>query len=458
MKNIISQLIKCDAFTNSKKNNVMSKTYKFLAFSLMPIMALTMSSCVHDDDYTIPTVEINEPNITANTTINIVKDMYAGSLVDFTESSNGGELIIEGYVVSNDEAGNFYKVLIIQDAPENPTAAIQLDVDVTSLYAQYKPGRKVYVKLNGLGMDNLNGVLHIGAITGTSVGRISAANYTDFIIRSSEVATIVPKVISPTEFNDNYINMLVQIDNMQLNSSEVGMPYANAADTYTVNRYLKNCDDNSQTILRNSGFASFKNELFPVGQGSIVAVFSKYNSDYQLFIRDTEDVSFEGSRCDPLFEDSFSAGNLNKWTSYSVTGAQVWYYNTFGNPNDSATMSGYSSGNKENEDWLITKAIDLSGVTSAVLTFQNVKRFAGNPLELYMATTYNGGDPNTDGDWVQLTANFDTNESTYSSWADSGDVDVSAAAGGNLYIAFKYTSTTSASSTYEIDNVQVFGE
>ncbi len=446
----------CEAFKKHKKNNIMKTTNIYLTLALS--FALALTSCVHDDDYSIPNVEIEEPNIEANTTISIVKDMYAGSLVDFNEANNEGELIIEGYVVSNDEAGNFYKVLIIQDKPEDPTAAIQLDVDVTSLYALYKPGQKVYVKLNGLGMDEMNSVLHIGEIDGTSVGRISAFTYDDYIIRSAEVATIVPKVITPSEFNDNYINMLVQIDNMQLNSSEVGEPYANADNTFTVNRYLKNCEDNSQTILRNSGFADFKNELFPVGQGSIVAVFSKYNSDYQLFIRDTEDVMFDGSRCDPLFEDSFSSGNLNKWTTYSVVGDQEWYYNTFGNPNDSATMSGYSGGNRDNEDWLITKAIDLSGVSAATLTFQTVKRYAGNDIELYMCTDYMGGDPTTDGTWVQLTADFDTNINSWSSWTDSGDVDVSAAAGGNLFVGFKYTSTTSASSTYEIDNVQVFGE
>ncbi|MBD0834001.1 DUF5689 domain-containing protein [Aestuariibaculum suncheonense] len=434
----------------------MKTTTIYLTLALSVVLAFT--SCVHDDDYSIPNLEVEEPSIEANTTISIVKDMYDGSLVDFDEANNGGELIIEGYVVSNDEAGNFYKILVIQDKPEDPTAAIQLDVDVTSLYALYKPGQKVYVKLNGLVMDELNSVLHIGAADGTSVGRISAFDYDDYIIRSTVVATIVPKVISPSEYNDNYINMLVQIDNMQLSSAEVGQPYANADNTFTKNRYLKNCEDNSQTIIRNSGFADFKNELFPVGQGSIVAVFSKYNSDYQLFIRDTEDVMFDSSRCDPLFEDSFSSGNLNKWTTYSVVGDQVWYYNTFGNPNDSATMSGYSGGNKANEDWLISKAIDLSGVSSATLTFQTVKRYAGNDIELYMCTDYMGGDPTTDGTWVQLSADFDTNINSWSSWTDSGDVDVSAAAGGNLFVAFKYTSTTSASSTYEIDNVQVFGE
>ena len=431
------------------------KTNRILSLMSILFLGLIATSCVQDDDYNIPNLEIVEPNITANTTISIVKSMYAGTLVDFTEASNGGELIIEGYVVSNDEAGNFYKVLVLQDAPENPTAAIQLDIDVTALYSKYKPGRKVYVKLNGLGMTNLNGVLHIGSIEGNSVGRISATNYEDYIIRSSEITTLVPKLITPSQYNDNMINMLVQLDNMQLSGSEVGQPYANADDTFTVNRKLKNCDDNSETILRNSGFASFKNELFPTGKGSIVAIFSKYNSDYQLFIRDTEDVDFEGNRCDPLFEDSFSDGTLNKWDPYSVTGAQVWYYNTFGNPADSATMSGFSSGNQTNEDWLISKPIDMTGVTSATLTFQTVKRYAGNDIQVFMSTNYTGGNPNTNGTWTQLTAALDTNINSWSSWTNSGDVDVSAAAGGTLFIAFKYTSTTSASSTWEVDNVEV---
>ena len=431
------------------------KTNRILSLMSILFLGLIVVSCVQDDDYNIPTLEIVEPNITANTTISIVKSMYAGTLVDFTEASNGGELIIEGYVVSNDEAGNFYKVLVLQHAPENPTAAIQLDIDVTALYSKYKPGRKVYVKLNGLGMTNLNGVLHIGSIEGNSVGRISATNYEDYIIRSSEITTLVPKLITPSQYNDNMINMLVQLDNMQLSGSEVGQPYANADDTFTVNRKLKNCDDNSETILRNSGFASFKNELFPTGKGSIVAIFSKYNSDYQLFIRDTEDVDFEGNRCDPLFEDSFSDGTLNKWDPYSVTGAQVWYYNTFGNPADSATMSGFSSGNQTNEDWLISKPIDMTGVTSATLTFQTVKRYAGNDIQVFMSTNYTGGNPNTNGTWTQLTAALDTNINSWSSWTNSGDVDVSAAAGGTLFIAFKYTSTTSASSTWEVDNVEV---
>jgi hypothetical protein len=74
-----------------------------------------------------------------------------------------------------------------------------------------------------------------------------------------------------------------------------------------------------------------------------------------------------------------------------------------------------------------------------------------------MTTNYNGGDP-SDSSWTQLDAFLDTNAGSWSSWTDSGDVDVSAAAGQNLYIAFKYTSISSGSATYELDNVLVSGE
>ena len=97
----------------------------------------------------------------------------------------------------------------------------------------------------------------------------------------------------------------------------------------------------------------------------------------------------------------------------------------------------------------------MTGVTSATLTFQTVKRYAGNDIQVFMSTNYTGGNPNTNGTWTQLSAALDTNINSWSSWTNSGDVDVSAAAGGTLYIAFKYTSTTSASSTWEVDNVEV---
>ena len=46
----------------------------------------------------------------------------------------------------------------------------------------------------------------------------------------------------------------------------------------------------------------------------------------------------------------------------------------------------------------------------------------------------------------------------YQTEIDSGNIDLSSYTGGNVYIAFKYVSTSSGSATYEIDNVLVVGE
>ncbi|WP_281753993.1 DUF5689 domain-containing protein [Neptunitalea chrysea] len=448
----------------------MMKATKFLKL-LLPavVVALTIAACTEDGDYTFPEISLSEPEVDPNIDINLVKQTNNGGVVDFADVVNnysGESLVFEGYVVSNDEAGNFYKTLVIQDQPENPTAGIQIDIDDASLYEYYKPGQKVYVLLYGakdnndnllpaLGMEEQYGVLHIGAIEGTEVARIAATEYLYYIKRSTEVADIVPTVISHSDFDDSMINTLVQLDYMQITSDELGSAYANAGDTYSVNRMLKSCEDNTEVILRNSGYSSFKSQLFPEGQGSIVCVFSKYSSDYQLYIRDTEDIDFTDSRCDPLFEDSFADGALANWTTYSVTGSPEWGYSSYGNSSDSAYISGYSSGYIENEDWLISNAIDLSAVSTATLSFQSAKRYSGNDLELYMSTDYAGGDPNTSGTWTQLSATWDTDTSTWYSWTDSGDIDVSPAAGGTLYIAFKYTSTTSEGAAYEIDNVVI---
>lgn len=446
------------------------KNSNFLTFLLTVFVSITITSCVEDDDFNIPTLTLNEPNVTVTNSLSNIVNMANGGLVDFSQIDGNTEntkVITSGYVVSNDEAGNFYKTIIIQDAPENPTAAIQLDVDATSLYSQYKPGQKVYVVLNNpdvidlepLGMKEVNGVLHIGQIDGNDIERISGSNYTSYILRSTEITPIVPKLITSEDFeNNSYVNMLVRIENMQVVSSEVGLTYANLNNTFSVNRNLISCVDNEEIVFRNSGFADFKSVEMPSGKGSIVAVFSRYNSNYQLFIRDTDDVDFNENRCDPLFEESFNSGNItDNWTSFSVTGSQEWYFNTFGNPNNSATMSGYQSGSSnENEDWLISKPIDLTSVSSAVLKFQNVKRFNGNDIEVYFATDYTSGqDPNTSGSWTQLAPDLDTNTNSWSSWVNSGSLDISAAAGSSVYIAFKYTSTSSSSATWEIDNIVI---
>jgi hypothetical protein len=163
-----------------------------------------------------------------------------------------------------------------------------------------------------------------------------------------------------------------------------------------------------------------------------------------------------GTRFSPLLNESFSTGFSN-WVNYSVSGAQVWAYSsTFGNPGACAKMSGYATTNNTNEDWLISPSQNLSSLSSATVSFDNAYKFTGDPIQILVSNNYSGsGDPYVAGvTWTTLTGA--TLSSGNYAWASSGALDISTFTGvGNeaIYIAFKYNSSTSAGSTWELDNV-----
>ena len=232
-------------------------------------------------------------------------------------------------------------------------------------------------------------------------------------------------------------------------------------EDYDTQRDLVSCVDSGTLKLETSAFSNFNDSMLPTEtSGTISGIITRdYFGDNRVMMLNTkDDVNFDSSRCDPLFADDFSSNNLNNWTVINVVGDQEWEVVPYGNPAPSAKITGFSGGNFVNEDWLITSVIDLSSLSSATLNFQSVVRYSGPALEVYASADYSGGNPSSDGSWTELSVNLDTDSSSWSSWTDSGNVDLSQYVGGNVFIAFKYISSTSASATYEIDNVLVVGE
>ncbi len=100
--------------------------FGFLCFSLI--------SCVKTDDFELPKIDIEEPNISANSNILAVKNAYEQSGEKIYTYDVNDTSIIEGFVISNDEAGNFYKTLIIQDSFENPDSGIEILIDTRAYF------------------------------------------------------------------------------------------------------------------------------------------------------------------------------------------------------------------------------------------------------------------------------------------------------------------------------------
>jgi endonuclease/exonuclease/phosphatase family metal-dependent hydrolase len=150
-------------------------------------------------------------------------------------------------------------------------------------------------------------------------------------------------------------------------------------------------------------------------------------------------------------------GLLNSgWYQYSVTGAQRWACTTFGrNTSNGVQISGFSGGPLNNEDWLISPALNLSAYANfPLLSFWSISAFSGPSLSLRISTNYTGtGDPSL-ATWTTLNANFPVVGS--SAWTQTAGIDLSAYKQAGVYIAFVYTSSTTAgASRWTVDDVAI---
>ena len=145
------------------------------------------------------------------------------------------------------------------------------------------------------------------------------------------------------------------------------------------------------------------------------------------------------------------------WTTVSVIGAEEWDKdNTHGIGNTPcARVSGYNAGTFENEDWLISPPMDFNLYTHETLTFFNAYNYSGPAMEVKISTDYSGsGDPNM-ATWSDLA--FVASGGSWE-WASSGDVDISSFNGSQVYVAFKYMSTTQEAATWEVDDILITGQ
>jgi len=149
----------------------------------------------------------------------------------------------------------------------------------------------------------------------------------------------------------------------------------------------------------------------------------------------------------------YEDGTFGGWTPVSVAGDQAWEVDpTHGNPGACGKMSGYDGAPFDNEDWLISPAFNFNNYSGEKFVFDNAMNYTGPALELYISSDYTSGDPNS-ATWDLI----DFSQSTGSwEWVSSGEIDLSSYS-GSIHLAFKFTSTTDGSATWELDNMLITG-
>ncbi|WP_299178968.1 DUF5689 domain-containing protein, partial [uncultured Chryseobacterium sp.] len=283
----------------------MKKFNSILKYFYIIVASLFITGCVHDDKYDEPNLEGYQCR-TADYYTDPANGFTKWNLHDlklkpqntaFTE-----KVYIEGYVSSSDETGNIYKTIYIQDSPTDPTEGLTVSVNAVSTYSKFPQGCKVYIELQGLALTTYGGVVQLGMITpdGTRIPEkeVSKHIFKDCHIREK----IVPKVLTMSQFaaNNNLIGCLVQLNDVEFDTRALCATYA--PNGVTVDKTIgEGWDTNTKkyvrtAVVRNSGYASFANQLVPAGNGAFIGVFSKFNSTYQLYINRVTDLDMEGDK------------------------------------------------------------------------------------------------------------------------------------------------------------------
>lgn len=153
-----------------------------------------------------------------------------------------------------------------------------------------------------------------------------------------------------------------------------------------------------------------------------------------------------------LFED-FSGGAIPEtWANIQVKGNKAWYTPSFDN-NYYAAMTGYK-GTAPFDSWLITPALDIKKAPEKILSFRTQVNGYGSTTSHFEVYVMSTADPTTATLTRLNPAIAEAPASGYSSWVESGNIDLSAF-DGTYFIGFRFEAQQDANyATWCVDDVK----
>lgn len=283
---------------------------------------LGLASC--QDKYDAPDLEIPVATMQPNTTIAEVKTLFGDEVCTCTplkDETNLIPYIIKGRVVSSDASGNIYRMLVVQDE----TAALAISINRGSLYTSYPLGQEVIINLTNLWIGQYNSLIQLGwrgdyqgepqisfmafdlFAKQTQLNGLPAKDfkYIPFGSQAPDnepycIVSTLEQISSIAGAGEQYRNMmsqLVEIPNVSFvdGGKETFAPYQDNAD-----RYIRDASG-TQLNVRCSGYSTFYNDTIPAGTGTVRGILSRYGENWQLLLRDRNDVIFDnkGTKDDP---------------------------------------------------------------------------------------------------------------------------------------------------------------
>jgi hypothetical protein len=303
----------------------------FSLLTLIFVLAMPFSAC-KKDKYDKP--ENIYPELAdGNTTIAELKALFTGGVpITITD-----DLDITGIVIADDRSGNLYQTIVVDDG----TAAIPVLIDRNGIYTEFPIGRKINIKCKDLVLGTYAGNTQLGGIIdGISVEPIPSTLVSKYITGGTldnDITPLIQTVENISDLNNALNYRLIKLENVEFDEPDVDNIWAtqNAQGVLSDgNRNIYKCTNTStKIIIRTSEFADFALTKTPTGNGSIIALYTVFNSTKQLVLRNTDDLDMTGVRCIPIvvyepksiqyLRSKFSGTSVSTDESILITGVVI---------------------------------------------------------------------------------------------------------------------------------------
>jgi hypothetical protein len=463
-------------------------------FRMFSLTALVVTcSCTLSSDFDLPSFEESAPEVYPNSSIRALINEYLQSGEEIYTFPETTDAIIEATVVSSDEAGNFYKSLVLQDklSLKDESRGLAVMIDLRAYFAKYDMGRKVYVRAAGLSLQGDKGIYRLGFRHMGELKAIPESLIDQFIIRSDARDIVDAPVINAEYLNEEILNTRIRLRKVQFETADLGKSFAGEPyDSYNALRPLSMCDDEAPIFLSTSVYADFKSELLPEVVFDVQGILSReYDGRLVLILNSPEDLfPREESRCDREyltcelsttdnavaidpgenrqvvfyedFEQIASTREIEEagWTNLNSHFGSGKFVKRSSNDNTFLRISSYGTQEAVLDAWLISPPIELDGSMYRDLSFDTRATFNNGRLLTVWITTDHDLDPR-EAIWKELKARISegTADGTNERFISSGQINLDCVE-GTVRIAFRYLGGDPGPSTnYDIDNVLIRG-
>lgn len=266
----------------------MKKSLIYIYTALLALAgSVSLSSC--DDDFERPPMVVPTAKRHANTTIAELKTKFHTGESNYAtlveKRDDGTDYIIKGRVISSDQAGNFFKQLVIEDE----TGAIQVNIDSYDLYKSYQYGQEIVIDVTGLYVGAYGKLMQIGSTPNNNYpGRIAS----DLAAKQIEVNGLAePEKIVAGEYTIAALNDLISnqeeflakqcrlVSIKDVTFKDAGKATLADKDKNT-SRTIS--DGTGDMIVYTSGYSDFYDYYCPEGKGTIVGILSFFNRSWQI--------------------------------------------------------------------------------------------------------------------------------------------------------------------------------